>query len=262
MVLQQAGSPLLPGSGVPGIARHLRASGRHGGLTQKRRIRCGAYTRPMDRDGIFEHISSLRRTTRQPLIVGISGYAGSGKSTLARFLAESLPGAVRLRGDDFLDPCRSHQRSSDWDGVDRTRLVTEVLDPLRQERPGTFRRFDWSTRSLADPEPLPRTDLLIVDLIGLFHPHALPHLDIRIWCDVELDVAARRGIARDRALGRDHEALWHDVWIPNERDFDRHHTPRERAEILFEASSASHRRPSEASPPDSATIEPSKRSRP
>lgn len=52
-------------------------------------------------------------------------------------------------------------------------------------------------------------------------------------------VAARRGIARDRALGRNHEALWHDVWIPNERDFDRHHSPRERAEILAEPSPSS-----------------------
>lgn len=188
----------------------------------------------MDRDGILEHLASRRRTTRHPLVVGISGYAGSGKSTLARHLADSLPGAVRLRGDDFLDPSRSHQRSSDWDGVDRARLVAEVLEPLRHEWPSTFRRFDWSTRALADPEPLPRTDLLLVDLIGLLHPEALPHLDVRIWCDVPIDVAARRGIARDRTLGRDHEDLWHDVWIPNERDFDRRFSPRERAELLYE----------------------------
>ncbi|WP_193106698.1 uridine kinase [Brachybacterium sp. FME24] len=192
----------------------------------------------MDRVGILEHVSSRRRTSRRPLVVGISGYAGSGKSTLARYLAGSLRGAVRLRGDDFLDPSRSHQRSSDWDGVDRARLVAEVLDPLRHERPSTFRRFDWSARALADPEPLPRTDLLLVDLIGLFHPEALPHLDVRIWCDVALDVAARRGLARDRALGRDHEDLWHDVWVPNERDFDRGFSPREQAEILYASSSS------------------------
>lgn len=196
-----------------------------------------AYTHPMDRDGILEHLTSRRRTARHPLVVGISGYAGSGKSTLARYLAGSLPGAVRLRGDDFLDPSRSHQRSSDWDSVDRARLVAEVLVPLHDGKPSTFRRFDWSTRALADPEPLPRTDLLLIDLIGLFHPEALPHLDVRIWCDVPLDVAARRGIARDRGLGRNHEALWHGVWVPNERDFDRRFSPREQAELLYEPSS-------------------------
>ncbi|MGP9683774.1 uridine kinase family protein [Brachybacterium sp. AOP3-A1-3] len=188
----------------------------------------------MDRDDLLEHIASRRRAARHPLVVGISGYCGSGKSTLARDLVGSLSGAVRLRGDDFLDPSRSHQRSTDWDGVDRARLVAEVLEPLRHERPSTFRRFDWSTRAVADPEPIPRTDLLVVDLIGLFHPEALAHLDIRIWCDVELDVAARRGLARDRALGRNHEALWHDVWIPNERDFEQNFSPRHPADLFYD----------------------------
>lgn len=187
----------------------------------------------MNRDDLLEHIASRRRAARHPLVVGISGYCGSGKSTLARDLVGSFSGAVRLRGDDFLDPSRSHQRSTDWDGVDRARLVAEVLEPLRHDRPSTFRRFDWSTRSLADPEPIPRTDLLIVDLIGLFHPEALAHLDIRIWCDVELDIAARRGLARDRALGRNHEALWHDVWIPNERDFEQNVSPRDHADLFY-----------------------------
>ena len=187
----------------------------------------------MDRDDLLEHITSRRRTAQHPLVVGISGYCGSGKSTLARDLVDSFSGAVRLRGDDFLDPSRSHQRSTDWDGVDRARLVTEVLEPFRADLPSTFRRFDWSTRALADPEPIPRTDLLVVDLIGLFHPEALAHLDIRIWCDVELEVAARRGLARDRALGRNHVALWHDVWIPNERDFEQTFSPRDHADLFY-----------------------------
>ncbi|WP_457099728.1 hypothetical protein [Microbacterium sp. P5_E9] len=69
-----------------------------------------------------------RRNERgTPIVVGVSGYGGAGKSTLARGLVELVPGSVRMRGDDFLDPVRSHQRSHDWDGVERTRLVREVL---------------------------------------------------------------------------------------------------------------------------------------
>ncbi|MGV8912135.1 MAG: uridine kinase family protein [Rhodoglobus sp.] len=190
----------------------------------------------MDHSALLDHITAQLRTSRQPVVVGISGYGGSGKSTLARKLVEALPGSVRMRGDDFLDPARSHSRSTDWDGVDRLRLVSEVLAPLRAGRPSQFRRFDWSTRRLGVAEPLPQTDLLIVDLIGLFHPEALPNIDVTIWCDVDLETAAQRGIMRDRQLGRNHEDLWHKVWLPNERDFAQRFSPREQADALYKTS--------------------------
>jgi hypothetical protein len=61
----------------------------------------------------------------------------------------------------------------------------------------------------------------------------LQQLDITVWCDVDLDTSARRGIARDNRLGRDHERLWREVWIPNERDFEKRFAPRERADLLY-----------------------------
>jgi uridine kinase len=186
-------------------------------------------------DGVSleEHIATLRRGSDRPVVVGISGYCGSGKSTLARSLVTALPGAVRLRGDDFLDPVRSHRRSTDWDGVERTRLAEEVLSPFRSGRPGMFRRFDWDRRELGAPEPIPTTDLLVVDLIGLFHPEALPQLDLTVWCDVELEVAADRGMARDHQLGRDHDVVWREVWIPNERDFEQRFAPKEHGAVMY-----------------------------
>lgn len=188
----------------------------------------------MDATELARHVAALRAAADRPLVIGVSGYGGSGKSTLARLLATALPGSVRLRGDDFLDASRSHRRSVDWDGVDRRRLVEEVLDPLRSGRPGSFRRYDWSRRELGGPEPLPETDLLVVDVIGLLHPEARPWIDLAVWCDVDLATASARGLARDARLGRDHVALWHDVWIPNERDFDTGFAPRAAADVLFD----------------------------
>lgn len=178
-------------------------------------------------------IDVARRAAGRPLVVGISGFGGSGKSTAARSLARRA-GTVRMRGDDFLDPVRSHLRSSDWSGVDRVRLVEEVLLPFREGRASTFRRFDWSRRALAEPEPVPSGDVMIVDLIGLFHPDAWDALDLTLWCDVDLEIATRRGMARDRSLGRDHDRLWTEVWVPNEIDFADRFRPRERASILLE----------------------------
>ncbi|KQM23416.1 MULTISPECIES: uridine kinase family protein [unclassified Frigoribacterium] len=190
----------------------------------------------MDQGEVVEHVALRAGSAGCPIVVGISGFCGSGKSTLAHRMVEALPGAVRMRGDDFLDPARSHLRSADWDGVDRQRLVSSVLEPFRGEQQGEFRRYDWAVGALGAPEPVPRAEILVVDLIGLFHPEALPSLDVTVWCDVELDVAVGRGMARDRELGRRHEALWTDVWAPNDRDFAQEFLPRERAETLYASS--------------------------
>jgi len=187
----------------------------------------------MNQGDLLEHIVERERNADHPVVVGISGFCGSGKSTLARSLVAALADAVRLRGDDFLDPARSHRRSSDWDGVERGRLVSTVLEPFRGGRTGHFQRYDWAQRALGPEEPLPQAKILVVDLIGLFHPEALPSLDVTIWCDVDLDTAARRGLARDRTIGRSHDTLWHDVWLPNERDFELRFNPREAAELLY-----------------------------
>jgi len=118
---------------------------------------------------------------------------------------------------------------------ERERLVTEVLRPFQDQRTGMFRRFDWARRELGTPEPLPAGEFLVVDLIGLFHPEALPVLDMTIWIDVPLGIAQERGMRRDEALGRDFARLWREVWIPNEIDFERNHSPRDQADVLYVA---------------------------
>lgn len=186
-----------------------------------------------DLDELTRVVLRRHRELGRPIVVGISGYGGSGKSTLARALVSALPDAVRLRGDDFLDPARVHRRSPDWDGVERERLVEEVLRPFREGVPGEFRRYDWDLDRLSDPEPVPRTEVLVVDLVGLFHPATLPLLDLTVWRDLDLWTATRRGILRDRAEGNDHDRVWVEVWEPNERDFEERFAPREAADVIF-----------------------------
>jgi hypothetical protein len=38
---------------------------------------------------------------------------------------------------------------------------------------------------------------------------------------------------RDEALGRDFSRLWNETWMPNELDFERNHSPRGRADVLY-----------------------------
>lgn len=176
-----------------------------------------------------------RRGDDRRVAVGVSGYAGAGKSVLARRLVDELDDAVRVRGDDFLDPPRVHRRSPDWDGVERRRLLAEVLQPFRAGEAVTVRTLDWDTGRLGEPTPLPRASVLIVDAIGIFHPELLPWFDLTVWVDVELEVARARGMARDRAAGHDHDRLWTEVWSPNDHEFEQVFSPRHQADLLVRA---------------------------
>ena len=194
-------------------------------------------------EDLASRIEILRRA--QPrTVVAISGYGGSGKSTLAKSLADS-DGRTRLRGDDFLDPIRSHHRSTDWDGVERTRMRQEVLDPFRAGERARFQRFDWHALALAPAEDLPDADVLLVDAIGILHPDLDGCFDLSIWVDVDLKTAGRRGMERDRRNGHDHDRLWTEVWLPNDRDFAARFNPVGRADVRYVPADVAHQGMSE-----------------
>jgi uridine kinase len=185
-----------------------------------------------DEDALAEQIAALPGR----VAIGISGYAGAGKSTLTRALVDRLPGAIRLRGDDFLDPVRSHRRSPDWDGVGRDRLRDEVLrQHLRGDRTIRYRPFDWSRRELGRPVTLPAGDVLMLDAIGIFHPDLRELFSLRIWVDADPEDALRRGLARDRTLGRRHDRLWTEVWAPNDAEFAATFAPANQADARYRA---------------------------
>ena len=172
-----------------------------------------------------------RRAELGRVVVGVSGFAGAGKSVLAHQVVEAMDDAVRVRGDDFLDPIRSHQRSRDWDGVQRDRLRSEVLEPFRAGHDVELRSLDWATGQLGDPTPLPHASVLVVDAVGIFHPDLLPWFDLTVWVAVDLQLAQSRGMARDRAAGRNHDLLWTEVWTPNDREFEQTFAPADQADL-------------------------------
>ncbi|WP_332644926.1 uridine kinase family protein [Aeromicrobium sp.] len=187
-----------------------------------------------DLEDIIEAIDHLRPTVPR-IVVAITGFGGAGKSTLSRALVEAVPGSVRLHGDDFLDPMRSHLRSRDWDGVERSRIRSEVVEPFRRGEPAIYRPYDWNVGALGPLTTLPEATVLIVDAIALLHPELEGCFDLTVWVDVDLETAAKQGIQRDRQAGSDHDALWDEVWVPNDREFAKTYDPIGQADLLYRA---------------------------
>ncbi|MET4098879.1 uridine kinase [Agrococcus sp. UYP10] len=183
-------------------------------------------------DEVAARIRALM-ASRDVVIVGLAGYGGAGKTTLARALAARLP-AERVRGDDFLDPRGSRDRSDDWAALLRDELGA-VLDALRAGEPAEHRPVDWATGGRQPARIAQAAPVQLVDAVGLLHPQLLPRFDLTVWVDVPLELATERGMRRDREAGNDHDALWRDVWAPTERAFDARFAPRDVADLRYVA---------------------------
>lgn len=172
---------------------------------------------------------------KSPFIVAISGFGGSGKSTLAAKLAEALGSAEVISIDAFVVN-HLRGRSAEWADFDRERFREEVLVPAQQGQPITYGIYNWQADAVDQQRVVPKAKFLIVEGCSLFHPALVPFYDFSVWVDVELEEAARRGIARDRAQGADWDDRWLEVWMPNERDFFEKYQPKTMAGFVYSSS--------------------------
>lgn len=85
-----------------------------------------------------------RLPRQERLLLAIDGGSASGKTTLAALLAQRYGCPVFHMDDFFLRPeQRTPQRLAEPGGnVDRERFFSEVLQPLRQGGPASYRRYD------------------------------------------------------------------------------------------------------------------------
>ncbi|MFF0155205.1 hypothetical protein [Micromonospora sp. NPDC005203] len=142
-------------------------------------------------------------------LVAVDGPSGAGKSRFAAHLADAL--AVRLGGarppvvhtDDLLDG---------WDDQVTfwPRLDEEVLAPLREGKPGAYRRYSWvRQRFLARPVPVPVAPVLVVEGVTAARAVVRPEVTLAVFVTAPASVRLARAVARDGSEILPELRRWH-----------------------------------------------------
>jgi uridine kinase len=183
---------------------------------------------------VLQRLAAVEATTGV-VVVGISGFGGSGKSTLAAALADVLT-APTVSTDEFATEAVM-QPSDDWNGIDRARLVRQILVPLQQgaRRIAYDSSGDWEAWTTERKTIELTGNHFIVEGVGLFHPDVLPLLNVRIWIEIDPGESTRRGLARDAQAGQDDRSIWNDVWAPNDLRFAAVFDPKAHADVVIDA---------------------------
>ena len=180
---------------------------------------------------LFTRIDALMRNGLA--VVALEGGSASGKTTLSGIL-ETVYGCTVFHADDFfLRPeQRTRERLSEIGGnLDRERLLSEVLKPLRRGEPIRYRRFDCSRGELESPvETLPKK-LVVVEGAYSMHPELAGYYDFSVFLDID------PVYQRERILARNSPAFaerFFREWIPLEREYFSHTDVRNRCDLAFE----------------------------
>ena len=176
------------------------------------------------RYAIVEAIRAVQPHEHRTTIVAIDGYGGSGKSELANRLARRLRNASVVRTDDFARPT---VLGWEWE-----RMRAQVIEPVRNDLPGRYQRYDWDTDMPAEWHDVPVGGTLIVEGVSSMRGGLGEYWDFAIWLDCPYDIRLRRGLDRD---GEAMRSQWTDVWIPEEDAYFNAERPDMKANLIIDS---------------------------
>ena len=167
----------------------------------------------------IEHIERLLQKQNY-ILVAIDGKCTSGKTTLTEQLAAHYDCNVFHMDDFFLRPeQRTQERFSEIGGnVDYERFAEEVLIPLKSGQPFSYRPFDCSTFTLAQPVSVQPKKLNIIEGTYSHHPYFGDPYDLKILLSVTEEAQCQRILKRPVFL---HEKFF-NLWIPMENRYFEH----------------------------------------
>ena len=156
-------------------------------------------------------------TQKDMVIVGIDGKCTSGKTTLATKLADIYDCNVFHMDDFFLRPeQRTPERFAEVGGnVDYERFKEEILIPLQDGKQFSYRPFDCSTFTLANPVTVIPKQLNIIEGTYSHHPYFGNLYDLKVMLTVTPELQRERILQRPAFL---HQRFF-EQWIPMENRY-------------------------------------------
>ena len=156
-------------------------------------------------------------TQKDMVIVGIDGKCTSGKTTLATKLAEIYDCNVFHMDDFFLRPeQRTPERFAEVGGnVEYERFKEEILIPLQDGKQFSYRPFDCSTFTLANPVTVIPKQLNIIEGTYSHHPYFGNLYDLKVMLTVTPELQRERILQRPAFL---HQRFF-EQWIPMENRY-------------------------------------------
>jgi|SRR5579885_3209087 len=174
---------------------------------------------------LIQKIKNLSQK-QKTLLLAIDGRGGSGKSTLAEKLKQNLQDVTIVHLDDFAYP-----------NTDRQRLLTQVILPLKENKPAKYQRFDWGTKQLAEWHEIQPGGIVIIEGVSTLHDMLYKYFDFKIWIECPAKVGFQRGVQRDKAVYHvDTTKDWLETWMPEEKKYIDEQHPQERADFIFDGS--------------------------
>jgi uridine kinase len=155
-------------------------------------------------------------------LICLDGPAASGKTTWAAGIAQLAPGATVVHMDDLY---------RGWSGLPEIDAqLDDLLGPLAEDRPGSYRRYDWVAGELAERVVVDPAPLLVVEGVGCGAFRFADLVTVLVWIEAPEHLRMERGIARDGGAFAPH---W-EQWASDEAELFAREQTRERADVRID----------------------------
>jgi uridine kinase len=172
---------------------------------------------------------------QKTLILGIDGGGAAGKSTLAEKMQILGKNVTVVHMDDFYRPFAERkwieQQTEIGGNWDWKRVQTQIIEPLKMDKPGKYQIYDWDTDTMAEWYTVPVGGMVIIEGCYSIRKELSSFYDIRIWVDSPRSFRLERGVQRDGGGNRD---TWENVWLPAEDTYFEVQKPTDWADIIID----------------------------
>lgn len=179
---------------------------------------------------LYKEIDQLL-SKRSQVIMAIDGPCTAGKTTLSKILKEKYACTIIPMDQFFLRPeQRAPERLAQPGGnVDYERFYREVLQPLQDGTPFSYRPFSCSTQSLTASVSVIPGQLTVIEGTYSCHPYFQNPYDLRIFLTIDPDIQRTRIGQREQWK----QERFFREWIPLEQRYFDHFSIRDNCDLIL-----------------------------